>query len=422
VSLPGDLTTITVTGTYIDGSGNQLAGYVTFTPTADLVDSTGHTVLRATPLTATLSGGSISIVLPCTDNATLSPDTWAYTIAETISDGLNNLPIRTYTVQLPHTLGASVDLSTLVPVNPPTSYSTYYGVLALANTWTAANAFSGGISLNGVAITAPPNISTEFLAADGAWRVPTGGPPAGNAGGDLAGSYPNPTVTATANFKTQVATVRLDQMTAPAAAVAMNGQKLTGGSPGTAPTDFATVGQLPPTPHDAYTAKLGLVGQPFPVEAANDSGLGLTAGFLILALIRPGAATVNNLGLLLGGAGSGVTGVSSMGLFDEAGNQLAVTGDMTSALSNAANDGTYVEAAVGTPYMTADATSYYVGVLCQMSSNPTIYGIFSGSGLHIPPIRNHRAVIVVGGQSSMPPSFSVAGATTAAAAYWLVAS
>lgn len=472
--LPGDLALITVTGTYQDGSGYPLTGHVAFTPTTDLLDSTGHVVLRATPLTANLTSGTLSIVLPCTDNATLNPNVWAYTVTETLSDGLNGLSLRTYTVQLPHTLGATVDISTLILVNPPTSYTTYYGVLTLPNTWTGLNAFSGGISLDGVTIAAPPSITTEFLAGDGTWRVPTGGPPAGAAGGDLAGSYPNPTLAGTANVESIIRANRLDQLAAPTTAVGMNSQKLTGLANGTASSDAAAFGQIPatlapsgsatgdlsgtyPAPTvakingvavsgtpaagnilsatsptaatwitaqqaDQHAAKLDLVAEPFPVEAVNDVGLGLTAGFLILALVRPGTVTVNNLGLWLGGQGSGSGGVNSMALFSEAGVQLAVTGDMTSALTNAANAGTYVEAAVGTPYTTTAGTDYYIGVLCQMSSNPTIAGAFSGSGLHIPTIKGHRAGIVVGSQSSMPASFSVSGATSAAAAYWLVAS
>lgn len=373
---------------------------------------------------------------------------------------------------------------------------------------------AGTLTYDGYPIATPPNITTEFLAGDGTWRTPGGGPPSGAAGGDLtgstypnpllaatshvngivdaripaalppngaasgdlAGTYPAPTLAATTNVNGIIRATRLDQFAAPTGPVGFNSQKLTSLLAGTNPTDAANVSQLPtalppngtaggdlsgsyPNPavaklagitisgtpsagdvltatsstaahfaapasvRDVYTAKLGLVAQPFPVEAVDDVGLGLTAGFLIMMLVRPGAATISNLGLWLGTAGVTPSGVNSMALFSEAGSQLAVTGDMSAALSNAGNNGTYVEAALGTPYTTADATNYYIGVLCQMSGgDPKIAGCFSGGALHIPTIKGHRDAITFGSQSSMPASVIIASGNTAGAAYWLVAS
>ena len=62
--LPGDLTTITVTGAFPTGAGSPLQGVVVFTPSADLTDATGHAIIRAAPVEASLDyTGSFSQVL-----------------------------------------------------------------------------------------------------------------------------------------------------------------------------------------------------------------------------------------------------------------------------------------------------------------------------------------------------------------------
>jgi hypothetical protein len=140
--LPGDITTITVTGAYLDPFGNPLSGTVVFVLPVTLQDSTGKVVLAAGPYPAVLVNGRFSITLPCTDNATVSPVNFTYTVVEQVP-GVG----RTTSFLLPHTLGASVDISALVPVNPAPGTSTVYGVLAQPNTWSGTNVFQAEVTV-----------------------------------------------------------------------------------------------------------------------------------------------------------------------------------------------------------------------------------------------------------------------------------
>jgi hypothetical protein len=185
--LPGDLNTITVTATYPDGSGNPLFGYVTFTPSTDLTDSTGHVIVRAAPVQATLVRGSISILLACTDNSTLSPSGWYWIVTEVVGNSTGNLATRTYNVLLPHSLGTTVDLASLAPVTPGPPVSTLYGVLASGNTnnWLSSQIFNGAIQIPTGA--ASGDVLTSDASGNATWQPATGGiqPPAGDIGGTL---------------------------------------------------------------------------------------------------------------------------------------------------------------------------------------------------------------------------------------------
>ena len=167
--LPGDINTIILTGTYLDPAGSPRSGSVSFTPaTAPLADTTGKVILCGVPVTANLSNsGSFSITLPCTDG--LTPPGWAWTVTEQIQ----GTQPRAYAIQLPHTLGSTADISTLVPVVPVPSVSPY-GALAQANAWTGANAFEGETT-----VPAPVNsgdaTTKAYVDAAAAARLPLSG-------------------------------------------------------------------------------------------------------------------------------------------------------------------------------------------------------------------------------------------------------
>lgn len=114
MALPGDITTITVTGTYLTAAGTALSGMVTFTPsTPVIVDTTGSVILGGVGITVALSpAGSFSVVLPNTGQ--LLPGGWSYTVTENIG----GLQPRSYSISIPHSLGTTVDLSAVTPIVP----------------------------------------------------------------------------------------------------------------------------------------------------------------------------------------------------------------------------------------------------------------------------------------------------------------
>lgn len=140
MGFPAGASTITVTGAFpAPAAGTARGGRVVFTPSARLVDSTQKAIYSGAGPAILDADGEFSIVLLCTDDTDVQPPGWRWRVDEQPSGGTR----ATYWIDLPATLGATVDLSTLAP-------------------------------------TTAPDGSGQAL------------PPSGPAGGALTGTYPNP--------------------------------------------------------------------------------------------------------------------------------------------------------------------------------------------------------------------------------------
>jgi hypothetical protein len=160
--LPGDITTITVTGQYLGVTSNPASGTVIFTPSTVLTDTEGQVILTGLPVTAVLDDtGSFSITLPCTDNDSIRPNPFYYTVTEAIGGSGGMYPQPAFNVVLPSSLGASVDISALAPVPSMATPSPGLYVISF-------NGQSGSVSLpNGtVELSAgQANVSLTTIAA-----------------------------------------------------------------------------------------------------------------------------------------------------------------------------------------------------------------------------------------------------------------
>ncbi len=253
MALPGDIATIILTGTYLDMSGNARSGSVTFTPsTPILVDSGSPTILGGIPVIVALTAGAFSVVLPCTSG--LSPSGWAWNVTESISGA----PQRSYSIALPHSLGSTVDLSTLTPagaVPPGAAYLPVPSGTATAGYYPGATGAGEGT----------------------AWTAPGGGGGAVDTVGAVDASI---VVVGGATANPTVETGTLDAIATlhpPAASVPMNSQKLTGLANGSASADSAAYGQTP-AGGNTVTIAHGGTGQTTAAAALTALGAAALAG------------------------------------------------------------------------------------------------------------------------------------------------
>jgi hypothetical protein len=113
MALPGNITTITLTGSYIDFTGTALAGQVKITMPQVLINATADTIIIPSTITAVLdANGAFSLTVPVSNDSDLdvydnANDTFAYTFEESFLGG------STYSITLLSSLGASVDISDL---------------------------------------------------------------------------------------------------------------------------------------------------------------------------------------------------------------------------------------------------------------------------------------------------------------------
>lgn len=122
-------TTITVTGTFLDGDGVPERGAIEFSSSVGVVSPGDNVIVSPVVRRATLDGsGAISIALFATDDPAWQPQGWTWQVSHQFRGGGS----RQYSIELPHDLvGATVDLADLIPVQASSGSVTDAGVLAV---------------------------------------------------------------------------------------------------------------------------------------------------------------------------------------------------------------------------------------------------------------------------------------------------
>lgn len=110
MALSPDLSTITLTGTYVDLQGDPISGSVTFTPQSIIKDTDQNQIIVNAPVTATLNNiGFFSVVLPVTDDTDVAPIPFAYEVEEVFSGG------RTFFITIPGGGAGTQDIADFAP-------------------------------------------------------------------------------------------------------------------------------------------------------------------------------------------------------------------------------------------------------------------------------------------------------------------
>ncbi len=117
MALAASLTTVSISGNYVDYEGNAIQGQVRFTLGDVLRNGTDDQMVAPSSVVVALSAGAFTVTLPATNDPDIIPNPFTYTVEESFPGG------RTYTISVPYNSAGTLDLADLSPT--PTLSETF---------------------------------------------------------------------------------------------------------------------------------------------------------------------------------------------------------------------------------------------------------------------------------------------------------
>ena len=157
MALTASLSTITITGAYVDYSGTAISGQITFTLGDVLRSGIDNIMVAPSTVVVPLIAGAFSVTLPATNDPDIIPNPYTYTVVESFVGG------RTYTISVPYN-GGSLDLADISPL--PTLTTTYVQLID-DTTWTTLEVLIDALD---VKIDQP---TASIIASGKYWYIPS---------------------------------------------------------------------------------------------------------------------------------------------------------------------------------------------------------------------------------------------------------
>jgi len=158
MALGPNLTTVTITGNYVDFEGTPIEGQIRFSIGEVLRNGTDDQMVAPSSVVVPLSSGAFSVTLPATNDPDVVPNPFVYSVEESFPNG------RTYNITIPYTTAGSLDLA---DISPSPTLDENYVQLIDQNTWDVLEANIDTLD------TRINQTTDKILASSKYWYIPS---------------------------------------------------------------------------------------------------------------------------------------------------------------------------------------------------------------------------------------------------------